>query len=256
MSKDAPSQSLEHLPTHTVHCPACAKDFPCKFAPFGQSSYQLIACESCPSLLAVPEIDPVILYLEGKLRDHEAELQAAIARGLMSCHCGGRFRIFDDRRRCPLCRATLKEVQLSGQVAGLGAEMRPIPGKLFSTGPQIWGHLDFLKQEIESLARQYEASPARKMDGKLDDRWLAKEIFDLHFRKVTPAALIELLPSRGDLFVFNQRIYHDHGGARGPWWKFWDRRVLYPEKCGMVFDIDLKQFRCAGCAKSFPAKMA
>lgn len=255
MSKETPSQSLDHLPTHTLHCPECTKEFPCKFAPFGQSSYKLIGCETCPSLLALPEIDPIVLYLEGKFDGREQELQGAIARGLMACHCGGRFRVFDDKRRCPLCRAVLKEVQFTGQVAGLGPEMVPIPGKLFSVGSQVWAHLDFLRHEIESLAHQYEASPMRRVEGKLDDRWLAKEIYDTHIRKIKHGALLEFMPQRGDLFVFNQRIYHDHGGARGPWWKFWDRRVLYPEKCGIVFDIDLKQFRCAGCAKTFPAKV-
>ena len=253
--REAPTQELGHLPAHSVSCPACRKEFTVRFGRFGHSNYRLVGCENCPSLLALADVDPVVLYLEGTLAGRDQDLQNAITRGLLPCGCGGKFRVFDDRRRCPHCRGIIKEVQIAGQVAGLPPEMRPIPGRLYSPGHEAWTNLEFLRAEVEAAARRYEASPTLAADGRPDDLWVAKEVYDIHFRKMTPEKLLALVPRRGDLFVFNNRLFHDHGGAKGPWWRFWNREILYPERCGMVFDIDQKELRCSSCGQSFPARV-
>ena len=117
---------LEHLPEHSVGCPVCQKQFVAKFAKFGHSNYQLVSCDQCANLLAVSDLDPVVMYLELKYADKPQDFHNAVSRAAMSCKCGGKFRLFDDRRHCPHCKSSFKEIQLLAQAPTMGPEMRPI----------------------------------------------------------------------------------------------------------------------------------
>lgn len=227
-----------------------------RFARLGQSHYAPIACNQCPNILALSELDPVVLYLEAKKGFSVESMKEVFSRGLVPCKCGGRFCVVDDSRRCSHCKAELKEAQICGQVRGLEEGMRPILGQLYAPpGAKAWANLEFLKSEIEEAAKRYEASPQLSMKEEHKADWLAKEIYDLHFRKMSLDQLQAIVPLRTDLFFIKDHLYHDHGGARSPWWKFWDEDVIRPEHCGAVFDIEQKELKCSSCGESFPAQI-